>query len=99
LPDFVVVVLSPAALSVEPPVAWANERLAPNSSVNAIVSSFFIGLLQRDIGFFAGNCELCKDCCANILSREAGKKKAAFYKTAFVKRNLLEVISVAGWSQ
>ena len=41
-----------AGLSVEPPVACANDRLAPSSSVNAIVSSFFIRLLQRDVKFF-----------------------------------------------
>lgn len=35
-----------AVLSVEPPVACANDRLAPSSSVNAIVSSFFIQFLR-----------------------------------------------------
>src|SRR5579864_371001 len=43
LPDLVVVFLPPSAgLSVDPPVAWANDRVAPSSRVNAMVSSFFI---------------------------------------------------------
>jgi hypothetical protein len=37
---------------VEPPAACAKDRVAPSSSVNAIVSSFFISLLQRDISFW-----------------------------------------------
>src|SRR5579864_4819898 len=41
-----------AVLSVEPPVACANDRVAPSSSVNAIVSSFFISLLQEGYQFF-----------------------------------------------
>ena len=35
-----------AVLSVEPPVAWAKDRLAPSRRVNAIVSSFFIHFLR-----------------------------------------------------
>src|SRR4051812_43349101 len=50
LPDFVVV-LSPAGLSVLPPAAWANDRLAPSNSVNAIVSSFFIQSPSMGIKF------------------------------------------------
>jgi hypothetical protein len=55
LPLFVVVVvvpLSPAGLSVDPAVACANDRLAPSNSVNAMVSSFFIRLLQRESVFW-----------------------------------------------
>src|SRR5579864_9471001 len=64
-----------AVLSVEPPVACANDRVAPSSSVNAIVSSFFISLLQRDSSFLE-SFNSCKELLCNILSREAGKKKA-----------------------
>ena len=60
-----VVLLSPAPLSVEPPPAWANDRLAPKSSVNAIVSSFFIGLLQRGISFLESFNSV-KNCCATF---------------------------------
>jgi hypothetical protein len=56
----VVVLLSPAPLSVEPPPACANDKLAPSSSVNAIVSSFFIGLLENGYWFF-GIVQLCKE--------------------------------------
>lgn len=38
-----------AVLSVEPPVAWAKDRLAPSSRVKAIVSSFFIQFLRFEI--------------------------------------------------
>jgi hypothetical protein len=55
----VVVLLSPAPLSAEPP-ACANDKLAPSSSVNAIVSSFFIGLLENGCQFF-GIVQLCKE--------------------------------------
>ena len=55
----VVVLLSPAPLSVEP-LACANDKLAPSSSVNAIVSSFFIGLLENGYRFF-GIVQLCKE--------------------------------------
>jgi hypothetical protein len=48
----VVVPLSPAGLSVDPAVACANDRLAPSNSVNAMVSSFFIRLLQRESVFW-----------------------------------------------
>jgi hypothetical protein len=43
LPEAVDVV---AVLSVEPPVAWAKDKLAPSSRANAIVSSFFIQFLR-----------------------------------------------------
>jgi hypothetical protein len=46
LPEVVGVV---AVLSVEPPVAWAKDKLAPSSRVNAIVSSFFIQFLPYEI--------------------------------------------------
>jgi hypothetical protein len=54
LPDLVEVVFLPpsAGLSVDPPVAWANDRVAPSSSVNAIVSSFFIQSPSEKINFW-----------------------------------------------
>ena len=76
LPDLVEVVFLPpsAGLSVDPPPACAKDRLAPNSSVNAIVSSFFISLLQRGISFLE-SFNFCKELLRNILSREAEKRK------------------------
>ena len=59
-----------AVLSVEPPVACANDRLAPSSSVNAIVSSFFISLLQRNISFLESFNSV-KNCLRNILKQRS----------------------------
>src|SRR5438270_56432 len=51
--DLVEVVFLPpsAGLSVDPPVAWANDRVTPSSRVNAIVSSFFIQSPSEKISF------------------------------------------------
>src|SRR5690349_6652898 len=53
-PDLVEVVFLPpsAGLSVDPPVAWANDRVAPSSRVNAMVSSFFIQSPSEKISFW-----------------------------------------------
>jgi hypothetical protein len=73
-PDAVDVV---AGLSVEPPVAWAKDRPAPSSSVNAIVSSFFIQSPSEGYQVLESFNSV-KNCLRNILSREAEKRKAFF---------------------
>jgi hypothetical protein len=72
-----VVLLSPAPLSVDPPPACANDRLAPSSSVNAIVSSFFISLLQSPSeGYqFFGIVQLCKELFAQHFKQRSWKRK------------------------
>jgi hypothetical protein len=49
-----------AGLSVDPPVACANDRLAPSSSVNAIVSSFFSQSPSEGYQFLE-SFQLCKE--------------------------------------
>jgi hypothetical protein len=66
-----------AGLSVEPPVAWAKDRPAPSSSVNAIVSSFFIQSPSEGYQVLESFNSV-KNCLRNILSREAEKRKAFF---------------------
>jgi hypothetical protein len=36
---------------VDPPVAWANDKVAPSIRVNAMVSSFFIQSPSEKISF------------------------------------------------
>jgi hypothetical protein len=72
----VVVELVESVLLAVPVPACANERVAPSSMANAIVSSFFIQSPSAVSVF--GIIQSCKELLCNILSREAEEMEALF---------------------
>jgi hypothetical protein len=69
-----------AGLLVEPAPAWANERVAPSSVANAIVSSFFIQSPQR---YQFWNHSILERIVVQHFKQRSWKNKAACFKAAF----------------